>query len=114
MRITVVFLSILALAGCTALVVGGGAGGSYPQGKDERSQAVVNSDAAISGDIRQKLVSDPVVSDFRVGVRTYKGTVTLSGAVGSYVARERALDLAKGTTGVITVNNQIVVEDRNR
>jgi osmotically-inducible protein OsmY len=55
-----------------------------------------------------------VVSDFRVGVRTYKGTVTLSGAVGSYVARERALDLAKGTTGVITVNNQIVVEDRNR
>ena len=114
MRITVVFLSILKLAGCTALVVGGGAGGSYPQGKDERPQAVVNSDAAISGDIRQKLVADPLVSDFRIGVRTYKGTVTLSGAVGSYVARERALDLAKGTTGVITVTNQIVVEDRNR
>ena len=113
MRITVVFLSILALAGCTALVVGGGAGGSYPQGKDGRSQAVVNSDAAISGDIRQKLVADPVVSDFRIGVRTYKGTVTLSGAVGSHVARERALDLAKSTAGVITVTNQIVVEDRN-
>ena len=113
MQTTVLFLSILMLAGCTAMVVGGGSGGNYPQGKDERPQAVVNSDAAISGDIRQKLVADPLVGDFPIGVRTYKGTVTLSGAVGSHVARERALDLAKSTTGVITVTNQIVVEDRN-
>lgn len=113
MRTAVVILSFLALAGCTALVVGGGTGGSYPQDRDERPQSVVNSDAKISGDIRQKFVADPVVSDFRIGVRTYKGTVTLSGTVGSYVARDRALDLAKSTTGVITVTNQIVVEDKN-
>ena len=113
MRTAVIFLSFLTLAGCTALVVGGGAGGSYPQGNDERPQSVVNSDAAISGDIRQKFVADPVVGDFRIGVRTYKGMVTLSGTVGSYVARDRALDLAKSTAGVITVTNQIVVEDRN-
>jgi osmotically-inducible protein OsmY len=112
-RTALVFLSFLTLAGCTALVVGGGTGGSYSQGKDERPQSVVNSDSAISGSIRQKLVADPVVSNFRIGVRTYKGTVTLSGTVGSYVARDRALDLAKSTTGVITVTNQIVVEDRN-
>jgi len=113
-RTAVVFLSILTLAGCTALVVGGGsAGGSYSQGKEERPQSVVNSDSAISGDIRQKLVADPVVGDFRIGVRTYKGAVTLSGTVGSYAARDRALDLAKSATGVITVSNLIVVEDRN-
>lgn len=113
MRTAVVILSFLALAGCTALVVGGGSGGNYPQSNDERPQSVENSDAAISGDIRQKLVADPVVSGFRIGVRTYRGTVTLSGTVGSYVARDRALDLAKSTTGVITVTNQIIVEDKN-
>jgi len=73
----------------------------------------VNSDSSISGQIRQKLVADALVGDFRIGVRTYEGTVTLSGTVGSYVARDRAMDLAKSTTGVITVTNQIVVEDRN-
>ena len=113
MRTALVCVSLLMLAGCTALVVGSGSGGSYPKDREERSQAVVNADSAISGQIRQKLVADPVVSDFRIGVRTYKGTVTLSGTVGSYAARDRALDLAKSTTGVITVTNQIVVEDRN-
>ena len=113
MRTAVIILSFLALAGCTALVMGGSTSSSYPQDGDERPQSVVASDSTISGHIRQKLGADPLVSDFRIGVRTYKGTVTLSGNVGSYAARDRAMDLAKSTTGVITVTNQIVVEDRN-
>lgn len=113
MRTAAIILSILALGGCTALVVGGGTGAGYPQDRDSRPQSVANSDSTISGQIREKLVADPLVGDFRIGVRTYRGSVTLSGTVGSYVARDRAMDLAKGTTGVITVTNQIVVEDRN-
>lgn len=113
MRLSVVLLSLLMLTGCTALVVGGAAVGGYQLGKDERPPSVVASDSAITGKIKAKYVADSIVSVFNISVRTYEGKVTLSGTVGSYVARDQAFDLAKHTTGVQTVTNQIVVEEIN-
>jgi hyperosmotically inducible protein len=110
-RYTLAILSLLMLSGCTALVVGGAAVGGYQLGKDERQPSVVASDSAITSKIKAKYVADSIVSVFNISVRTYEGTVTLSGTVGSYVARDQALDLAKSTSGVRTVTNQIVVED---
>jgi osmotically-inducible protein OsmY len=75
---------------------------------------VVASDSAITARIEGKYVADSVVSAFDIHVRTYKGTVFLSGTVGSYVARDRAAKLAKETAGVTAVNNQIVIEDRSK
>ena len=111
MRRTLLILSLLMLSGCTALVVGGAAGGGYQPGKDERQPSVVASDSAITSNIKAKYVADSIVSVFIISVRTYEGRVTLSGTVGSHVARDQALDLAKSTSGVKTVTNQIVVED---
>jgi hyperosmotically inducible protein len=110
-RITLAFLTVLALTGCTALVVGGAAVGGYQLGKDERPPSIVASDSAITSKINAKYVADSVVSVFNISVRTYEAKVTLSGTVGSFVARDRALDLAKSTAGVITVTNQIVVKE---
>lgn len=112
MRLSVVLLTALMLSGCTALVVGGAAVGGYQLGKDERQPSVVASDSAITGKIKAKYVADSIVSVFNISVRTYEGKVTLSGTVGSYVARDQAFDLAKHTTGVKTVTNQIIVEDK--
>ena len=112
MRYTLVILSLLLLSGCTALVVGGAAAGGYQLGKDERPPSVVASDSAITSKIKGKYVADSIVSVFSISVRTYEGKVTLSGTVGSYVARDQAFDLAKSTSGVKTVTNQIVVDDR--
>jgi len=111
MRITLIFLSLLLLTGCTALVVGGAAVGGYQLGKDERPPSVVASDSAITSKIKAKYVADSIVNVFNIGVRTYEGKVTLSGTVGSFVARDQAMDLAKSTAGVRTVTNQIVVEE---
>lgn len=113
MRIVFVVLPMLLLAGCTALMVGGAAVGGYQLGKDERPPSVVASDSAITTKIKSKFVADSVVSVFNVGVRTYEGTVTLSGSVGSHVARKQAENLARETKGVTAVNNLIVVEDRS-
>lgn len=112
MRYMLVILSLLLLSGCTALVVGGAAADGYQFGKDERQPGVVASDSAITSKIKAKYVADSIVSVFSISVRTYEGKVTLSGTVGSYVARDQAFDLAKSTSGVKTVTNQIVVEDR--
>ena len=113
MRIAMVVLQVLLLSGCTALMVGGAAVGGYQLGKDERPAGVVASDSAITTKIKGKYVADSVVSVFNIGVRTYEGTVTLSGTVGSHAARKQAESLARDTKGVLAVNNTIVVEDRS-
>lgn len=113
MRVFAVLLSVLMLCGCAGLMVGGGSAGGYQHGKDERPPSVVASDAAITTKIKGKYAADSIVSVFDIGVRTWQGTVTLSGTVGSFVAREQAESIAKGTGGVRAVNNHIVVEDRS-
>ena len=110
MRFGITMLAVLLLSGCTALVVGGASTGGYQAGKDERNSAVLASDSAITTEIKGKYGSDSAVSMFNINVRTYKGIVTLTGTVGDYVARNQAGSLAKATTGVEVVNNQIVVE----
>jgi len=113
MRIALALLMMLMLSGCTALLVGGTAVGAYQLGKDEREPSVVAADTAITTKIKAEYVVDSVVSVFNIGVRTYEGTVTLTGTVGSFVARDQAGRIAKDTGGVKNVNNQIVVEDRS-
>jgi len=112
-RIAIVLLSIFVLSGCTALVVGGVAVGAYQLGKDDREPSVVASDSAITTKIKGEYVVDSAVSVFNISVRTYEGTVTLTGTVSSFVARDQAGRIAKQTSGVKNVNNQIVVEDKS-
>jgi hyperosmotically inducible protein len=102
----------LVLAGCSALVVSGSSGG-YHQGSSERSTSVESADNAITAAIRAEFAADSMVGGFNIRVRTYKGTVTLSGLVGSLAAREQAVRLATNTNGVVAVNNQISIEDEN-
>jgi len=113
MRILSFLLAGWLLGGCTAMMVGGAAVGGYQVGKDERPAGVVASDSAITTKIKGKYVADSDVSVFNIGVRTWDGTVTLSGTVGSYVARDQAESIAKSTGGVKAVNNLIVVEDQS-
>lgn len=112
-RILIVLLASTMLGGCAAVVVGGAAVGGYHLGKDEREPGVVASDSAITTKIKGKYAADSVISVFNIGVRTWDSTVTLTGTVGSYLARDQAELIAKGTGGVKAVNNLIVVEDRS-
>jgi hyperosmotically inducible protein len=107
MRTGITFMALMLTAGCTAFVVGGG--GGYQAGKDERASAIVASDSAITAEIRSKFADDALVPSNAVVVRTYEGTVTLTGTVGKSTARDQAGKIAQGTKGVKMVNNQIVV-----
>ena len=112
MRTLSILMMTLVLAGCSALAVSGSSGG-YQQGSSGRSTSVESADNAITATIRAEFAADSMVGGFNVGVRTYKGTVTLSGLVGSLAAREQAVRLARNTNGVVAVNNQISIEDEN-
>ena len=107
MRLGITVLLLLLMSGCTALVVGGGSAGGY---QDARKPEVVASDSAITTEIKGKYGADSAVSMFDIGVRTHSGIVTLTGMVANYVARDQAGRIAKATTGVTAVNNQIVVD----
>ena len=111
MRIGMALLSFILLSGCTALVMGSSESGSYQTSKDEREPAVSRSDSAISASIKGLFGEDPVVNKFNIGVRTYNGTVTITGTVDNSAARDQAGKIAKNADGVVIVNNQIVVED---
>jgi osmotically-inducible protein OsmY len=110
MRYLVSLAVIFALAGCTALVVGGAASSDYQAGKEEREPGVIAADEAITSTIKGKYAVDSVVSVFAIGVRTYKGKVTLSGTVSNYVARDVAVTLARNTGGVKSIENLITVK----
>jgi len=66
-------------------------------------------DSAISGEIRRKLGEDDGLRHYTIGIRTWSGKVTLSGTVGSYPLRDRAVSIAQGTAGVSDVDNRIIV-----
>lgn len=110
MRILMMLLAVFVVSGCTGLILGGPQGG-YQTGGDQRDPGAVNADSAITVKIREKFARDTALSGFNIGIRTYAATVTLTGTVGDYVARDRAGKIARDTSGVVAVNNQVVVAD---
>lgn len=110
MRRVLLLTILIVLSGCTALLVGGGAGG-YPSAADGRSQAVVTADAEITTKIRRQYGADSTLRAFSIGIRTHTGKVSLSGAVPDDRAKDNAARIARETQGVTAVNNRILVDN---
>ena len=55
------------------------------------------------------MLNDKTVGGMRVDVDTFKGTVTLSGRVKNEAERQRALDIARRTDGVVSVKDALQV-----
>lgn len=67
------------------------------------------SDAGITGTIKTKLAADDRVRASEINVDTANGVVTLTGNVDSQEARDRAMMLAKETSGVREVKDMLSV-----
>ena len=71
------------------------------------------SDSAITTKVESKLAADPEISPFNVDVDTNEGIVTLSGSVEKELARDEAERLARATSGVRDVINDITLGERD-
>jgi hyperosmotically inducible protein len=71
--------------------------------------ACAQTDAGITTNIKSKMASDDTVKAHQINVDTSNGVVTLRGDVDSALARERAVQIARGTTGVREVVDHITV-----
>jgi osmotically-inducible protein OsmY len=67
------------------------------------------SDPGITTAVKSKLAADDTVKAYRIDVDTRDRVVTLTGAVDTSAARERAVEIAKATEGVQNVVDQLTV-----
>lgn len=98
-------------SGCAALLIGGAAVGGYAIGKDDRQVGQIVDDGTLTASIKSKLIADKYVPAGSINVDTFEGRVTLNGKVKSYVARSQAEKLARETSGVREVVNNLEVVD---
>lgn len=98
------------LCGCVAAVVGGAAAGGYYVGKDDRSADRIANDAAITADVKARLIAEPGIRAFSINVDTYNGNVTLKGDVKTSAQRGTAEKLARKVNGVKAIRNELAVK----
>lgn len=70
------------------------------------------SDAVITTSVNAELVKDPSLSALRIDVDTSSGRVALKGAAPNKAARDRATQLASAVKGVVSVDNQLRVDEK--
>lgn len=68
-------------------------------------------DATVSGTVKTKLAADSQVNAGEIKVETVNGVVTLTGNIDSQAAKDRALQLARDTSGVVEVKDMISVRE---
>lgn len=70
------------------------------------------SDANITSKVKAKYIGDSDVKSLDISVTTEEGVVYLTGRVETQAQKEEAERIAKGTDGVRSVVNHLVVGDR--
>lgn len=66
-------------------------------------------DATITTRVKTALLNDPDVGGLRIDVDTFKGVVTLSGAVKTPAERDKAVALARKIDGVTDVKSTLQI-----
>ena len=77
---------------------------------EARSEGRVKDDKNITERVENKLESDPVYKFDQVEVRTYGGTVQLSGFVDTELQSQRAAEHARGISGVTHLINGLAIK----
>jgi osmotically-inducible protein OsmY len=68
-------------------------------------------DAQLEADVEAALLRDPYVSEHEISVDATGGLVELSGIVDSYFEKSQAEDITSRIVGVVSVDNNLVVDD---
>jgi len=73
-------------------------------------RCIIVDDGTITTKLKAKHLNDDLLDGFAISVSTFKGEVTLTGAVDSMQTRDKAGFLARNTLGVHKVHNLIKVK----
>jgi osmotically-inducible protein OsmY len=67
-------------------------------------------DSVITTKVKAAIFDDPVTKVLEIKVKTFKGEVQLSGFVSSREAANRAIQLARGVSGVTSVKDDMQIK----
>lgn len=101
--------SILTVAFATALVATLATTSGCAVTRNQETVGAYVDDAALTTRVKAKFAADPTVSAMAISVETLKGTVQLSGFAKSYEEKSMAEKLARETSGVVAVRNDIAI-----
>lgn len=90
------FLSILLAAGSCRTPAG-------------RSPSQVIDDAAITTEVKAKLLAEGILKGLAISVSTFEGNVTLTGSVQNQTQKKKAEEIAKGVKGVKKIGNLLEI-----
>jgi osmotically-inducible protein OsmY len=62
-------------------------------------------DSVITAKVKAEIFSEPSLKSAEINVETFKGVVQLSGFVSSQADINKAVQVARGVTGVVSVKN---------
>ena len=71
--------------------------------------ACTQTDADVTKAVEDRLAADPVVKSYHLGVSSEQKVVSIAGTVDTSAAKDQALQIARGTTGVVDVRDHIAV-----
>lgn len=97
-------LLVAAAAAATVFTTGG-----CSVARDQQSVGSYIDDSTLTTRVKAKFAEDPTVSAMSISVETLKGTVQLSGFAKSAEEKSKAEVLARNTSGVQSVRNDIIV-----
>lgn len=102
----------VAVAIAAAMALGACSKADRQEAKTEARQATAQAsavvdDAAITTKVKAALLADDQVKGTQINVDTSGGTVTLTGTLDSQAQVQRAMEVAKGVSGVQSVKNNL-------
>lgn len=97
--------TLIAAASVVALLAGTGCAVV----RDQQSVGAYVDDATLTTRVKGKFAEDKTVSAMAISVETLNGTVQLAGFAKSAAEKTQAESLARNTSGVRSVKNDIVV-----
>jgi len=100
----VLLLSVVSLlTACAGALLGNNERPQANQTNEQRSIEQINTDSAITSSIKNRFANDVVLH--KLQVNTYRGVVTLHGAVPTQGVMQRAIRLAQSVNGVRQVKS---------
>ncbi|HUR41753.1 MAG TPA: BON domain-containing protein [Verrucomicrobiae bacterium] len=104
---TLKILLTAAMLSCAAVVAG------CAHDQHARSTGEVIDDSAITTKVKSALLAEKDVNSLDIEVKTFEGTVQLSGFVDSQWQIDKATEIASGVAGVQHVTNNLIHKPRS-
>ena len=97
LRLLISLVLVVSVAGCAG-------------GKKHESTGEYIDDSAITTKVKTSILADSKLKFSQINVKTFKGTVQLSGFVDSIEMANRAAEVTRTVKGVKMVNNSLIVK----